>query len=576
MSPSRSTLHALRVALYVGLAALLAGCGSMPTPTTTPMPTSTPEPATVEQRLARMTLDEKVGQIMIVGFAGPRLTPELRDLVRELHIGGVIVFLINGNIETPEQVSTLTRDLQDVAREDGAPGLFMAIDQEGGRVSRLREATGFSEIPSAMALGASGDPENARRAAQLLAREMLAVGLNVDFAPVLDVNNNPANPVIGSRSFGSDPESVAEFGVAFLEGLQSEGVLAFGKHFPGHGDTDVDSHVTLPTVPHDRARLESVEFVPFRAAIAADLAGIMSAHVTFPAIDPSGLPATLSRPVLTGLLRRDLGFDGLVVTDSLEMGALKTSLGLSPAEAAATALAAGADLLLFNQGHDDHRAAHALIVQKVAAGEIPLSRLDDAVARVLRAKERFGLLAPVSADPAAASGAVFTNEHRALADALAAQSITLLRDDARLIPLGADAHPFVFEIPAMAGLGALLGETAMSIGEQPTHAEIRLAAGLASQGRPVLVGVADVKRNPTQIDLVDALVKTGAHVIVVALREPYDLLAMPAGPTLLATYGSPPPSLRALNAVLRGETSTTGRLPVELPGLFPIGSGLTR
>ena len=179
-------------------------------------------------------------------------------------------------------------------------------------------------------------------------------------------------------------------------------------------------------------------------------------------------------------------------------------------------------------------------------------------------------------DPVGRLGAVFTPEHRALADALAAQSITLLRDDARLVPLDPEAHPFVFETPALAGLGALLGETAMSIGEQPTHAEIRLAAGLASQGRPVLVGVADVKRNPTQVDLVDALVKTGAPVIVVALRDPYDLLAMPAGPTLLATYGSPPPSLRALKAVLRGESPIGGRLPVELTGLFPIGIGLTR
>ncbi len=548
-----------------------------PIPATGAPPTTTRRSTpTADEWLARMTTEEKVGQLMIVGFAGPRLTPELSDVIRDLHVGGVIVFLINGNIETPEQVATLTRDLQDVARADGAPGLFMSVDQEGGRVSRLRETTGFSEIPGAMALGATGDPENARRAAQLLAREMLAVGLNVDFAPVLDVNNNPANPVIGVRSFGSDPESVAEFGVAYLEGLQSEGVLAFGKHFPGHGDTDVDSHVALPTVPHDRSRLEAVEFVPFKAAIAAKVAGIMSAHVTFPAIDPSGMPATLSRPVLTGLLRGDLGFDGLVVTDSLEMGALRNSLGLSPAEAAATAFAAGADLLLFNQGHADHRAAHALIVQQLTTGAIPMARLDDAVLRVLRAKERFGLLAPLSPEPATAADSVFTPEHRALADALAAQSITLLRDDAHLIPLSAEAHPFVFEIPAMAGLGELLGETAMSIGEQPTHAEIRLAAGLASQGRPVIVGVADVKRNPTQIDLVDALVKTGAPVIVVALREPYDLLAMPAGPALLATYGSPPPSLRALKAVLRGESPITSQLPVELPGMFLIGTGLTR
>lgn len=544
-------------------------------PTRTETIAARPPAETIEARLARMTPAEKVGQVMIVGFAGPTLTPELRDLVAQLRVGGVILFLANGNIETPEQVATLTRDLQTAALERGGPGLFTAVDQEGGRVARLRETTGFTELPGAMALAATGDVESARRAAQLLAREMRAVGLNVDFAPVLDVNNNPANPVIGVRAFGSDPERVAAYGVAFIEGLQSEGVLAFGKHFPGHGDTDVDSHLALPSVPHDRARLAAVEYVPFNAAITADVAGIMSAHVTFPAIDPSGLPATLSRPVLTDLLRGELGYDGLLVTDSLEMGALSQSLGLSPAEAAAAALAAGADLLLFNQGHADHRAAHALILQQVAAGAIPMSRLDEAVLRVLRAKERFGLLAPELPDPAAAAGEVFTAEHRALADDLAARSITLLRDDAGLIPLAADGQLFVFEIPAMTGLGALLGETTMAIGAQPTAAEIRTAAGLASQGRPVLVGVADVGHNPQQIELVTALVEAGAPVIVVALREPYDLLALPAGPTLLATYGAPPPSLRAIGAALRGSSQLTGRLPVDLPGLFAPGAGLT-
>ena len=190
--------------------------------------------------------------------------------------------------------------------------MFIAIDQEGGRVARLTEDKGFTEFPSAMAIGATADPENAYRMASAMAAEMRAVGINVDFAPDLDVNNNPANPVIGTRSFSSDPNKVAAFGAAFARGLQENGILAFGKHFPGHGDTGTDSHIALPLVPHDRARLDQIELVPFKAAIAENFAGIMSAHVTFPAIDPNpGMPATLSRPVLTGLLRDELGFQRL-------------------------------------------------------------------------------------------------------------------------------------------------------------------------------------------------------------------------------------------------------------------------
>jgi beta-N-acetylhexosaminidase len=317
-----------------------------------------------------------------------------------------------------------------------------------------------------------------------------------------------------------------------------------------------------------------VEFVPFRAAIAAGVAGIMSAHVTFLAFDADGVPATLSERVLTGLVRDKWGYDGLLVTDSLEMGALSNSLGLNPAQAAAAALKAGADLLLFNRSHDQQREAHALIVQKVQRGEIPLARLDQAVLRVHRAKGRFGLLSPGLPDPASAAGQVLTTEHRALADDLAAQSITLLRDDARLLPLAAEAHPVVLEIPALAGLGQLMGQTTITLSVQPTTAEIRNVVGMARPGRPCIVGVADVAHKPAQSDLVNALLETGAPVVLVAVRDPYDLLSFPAAPTLLATYGSSAPTLRALAAVLKGQAKPGGHLPVDLPGLFPFGAGL--
>ncbi len=431
-----------------------------------------------------------------------------------------------------------------------------------------------------MAVAATGNPENARRMARAMAVELKAVGINVDLAPNLDVNNNPDNPVIGTRSFGSDPAAVAIFGAAFADGLQAEGLLAVGKHFPGHGDTGVDSHVALPSVPHERARLEAFEFVPFKATIAEGIPGIMSAHITFPAIDPApGLAGTLSNKVLTGLLRDELGHDGLIFTDSLEMGALAES-GYPAPVAAATALAAGADMLVFNHGHELHRQAQALILDRLEDRQLPAARLDVAVRRVLFAKSRFGLLgderqgAGDRGQETGVRGPVGTAEHKALARQIAAQAITLLRDDARLLPLAADARLLVIEPPAAAGLGKALAATTLAIEANPTAAEILTAAGIAADGRTVVVATADVRQNAGQAQLVQALLAAQAPVIVVAVSGPYDLMAFPAAPTYLASYGAVPPLLEALAAVLRGRVKPGGRLPVELPGLYPIGTGL--
>ncbi len=342
----------------------------------------------MDNLLANMTLEQKVGQVMMVGFDGVTLAPELREMIQEYHLGGVVEFL--RNVESPQQLAQLNADLQQAARASGHPGLFISIDQEGGRVARLKAAQGFTEFPPAAEVGASRDPANAaRRVARGMAAEMKAVGINMDLAPVLDVNNNPDNPIIGNRSFSSDPECVAACGIAFLETLQAQGIAAIGKHFPGHGDTRVDSHVALSEIPHDRARLEKVEFVPFIAAIKAGITGIMSAHISFPAIDPTpNLAATLSPKVMTDLLRDELRFSGIRMTDSLEMGALATS-GYPVPLAAATALKAGADILLFNRDHALHRAAHAMVVDWVKRGEIHVARLDEAVRRVLAAKDWF-------------------------------------------------------------------------------------------------------------------------------------------------------------------------------------------
>ncbi len=528
-------------------------------------PPKTPMPQTSSTPEKSMTLEQKIGQVMIIGFDGTTVNPELRRLISDYHIGGVILFA--RNVESPTQVAALTNELQKIALESGHPGLFIAIDQEGGRVARLTEATGFTEFPSAMALTATGDPQNARLMAVAMAAEMRAVGINVNFAPDLDVNNNPINPIIGIRSFSSDPAKVVEYGLAYAQGLQENGVLAFGKHFPGHGDTSVDSHIDLPLVPHDRARLDQIELVPFRAAIAADIAGIMSAHVTFPAFDPTpGMPATLSRLVLTGLLREELGYDGLIVTDSLEMGALVAN-GYSPPVSAPLALAAGADLLLFNRDHPMHIATFKNLVQAVRQGKIPQEQLNDSVRRILQAKERFGLLNPVAVQVESAAVNAKSVEHLALSRELAQKSITLLRDPRGLLPLEASRPPLLLEPAVMRDLARSLGlgGTIFLIENQPRVSQIADVVHAARDGRTVIVPVHDLSLNTQQLKLIQALVEAGSPVIVLAHRNPFDAALLPDEVTVLVSYGFNPPARAALAAVLLGQIQPGGILPVTLP-----------
>ena len=444
--------------------------------------------------------------------------------------------------------------------------MFIAIDQEGGRVARLTEEKGFTEFPSAMALGATGKSENAYQMAVAMAAEMRAVGINVNFAPDLDVNNNPSNPVIGTRSFSSDPVKVAEYGIAFARGLQENGVLAFGKHFPGHGDTGIDSHIDLPLVPHDRTRLDEVELFPFRAAIQADFAGIMSAHVTFPAIDPTpGLAATLSRPVLTGLLRGELGYSGLIVTDSLEMGALADN-GYPPPVGAPLALAAGADLLLFNRDHAMHKLAFANLVGAVKEGKVSQEQLDSSVRRILEAKEKFGILNPTRiADPARAGESTATAEHHALALELARKAITLFKDDASLLPLKPDELVLVIETAAVKGLGSLLGATTLEIKSDPDARAIADALNAARNVHTVIVTTTDASLYPGQVKLVNELLAQNPNIIIASVRTPYDLRVLPRVPTILAAYGGNPPTLQAIAEVLTGKVEATGVLPITLP-----------
>jgi len=538
---------------------------SAPTPTPTPQPT--PTPARPELLLNSMTLEQKVGQIMMIGFNSTTLIPEVREVLTTLHIGGVALF--EANVESPLQLAQLVREMQANAQTNGDPALFIAADQEGGPVARLRENLGFTEFPSAMALAATGEVTQARRVAEAMTGEMKAVGINMNLAPVLDVNNNPANPVIGIRSFGSDPLKVGEFGLAMLQVFQSNGILAVGKHFPGHGDTAVDSHISLPLIAYSRNRLNSIELVPFKAAIDNGIAGIMSAHIVFPALDETpNLPSTLSSKVQTTLLRDDLKFDGMAISDALDMGALETA-GFTTPEAAARALAAGIDVLTFNTSLSVYAEVHALIVEKVRSGEIPQARLDEAVRRVLRAKERFGLMDAPLVDVETAPSLVGQPATEALSQDVAARAITLVRDNgmngAKLLPIPAGiTNVLVIETPYAIGLAAALDAPVVQVSEQPDSFEIEYAVAAAS-GKFVVVGTYDVAINQTQADLVDALLAAGVPVVVVAARSPYDALYLQNAPTVVAIYGIT--QFAAVANALRGSAPMSGTLPVAFqPG----------
>jgi len=339
-------------------------------------------------------LAKDVGQLFVMGIGGPTLDDRSRALLRDKRVSGVILF--KRNIDSLEQVVALNADIVGAAPAD-APALI-SVDQEGGRVARLRGIC--TDVPAMRAVGklARGDDDLPYRVGAMMARELSSLGFHMDFAPVLDVDTNPANPVIGERSFSRDPHEVARFGARMIQGMQQAGVAACGKHFPGHGDTDTDSHLALPRLPHAMDRLDTIELVPFAAAIEAGVASIMTAHVAFPALDDK-LPATLSHDVLTVLLRDRLGFEGVIVSDDLEMKGVADHFEVE--EMVSLGLAAGVDLFLVCKDQDKLERAIAAAEKAVVDGEVSRARVEAALARVTRMKERFiGAPAPPTLDEA--------------------------------------------------------------------------------------------------------------------------------------------------------------------------------
>ncbi|MFD3325897.1 glycoside hydrolase family 3 protein [Streptomyces sp. NPDC058701] len=552
-----------------------------------------PEPARLRALVEGMSLAEKVGQLFVSRAYGHSATdPDPADAERNLalfgvrtaaelvsryHLGGIVYFAWAHNTRDPRQIAELSGGLQRAALAGGARiPLLLSTDQEHGAVARIgRPAT---LLPGAMALGAGGSPADARRAARIAGTELAAMGIRQDYAPVADVNVNPANPVIGVRSFGSDPRAVAALVAAQVRGYQGAGVAATAKHFPGHGDTETDSHVGLPVMRHTRAVWEELDEPPFRAAVEAGVDAIMTAHIVFPALDPSGDPATLSRPIVTGILRERLGFRGVVVTDALDMAGVRQKYGDD--RVPVLALLAGCDQLL---NPPDLRLAHRSVLAAVEAGELTEPRIDASVLRILELKARRGLFGAPRVSAAGAGSVVGSPEHLAAADAIAAGTTTLLANPVGLLPLDAAAAPRLLVTGAdpVSPTGttgppaAVLARELTALGCRASAVAPERAAAAAPGHAAVLVCTYNVPEGDSpQRALVAELVASGVPVVAVAVRNPYDAARLPACAAELATYCWTDVEMRAAARVITGAVRPGGRLPVPVPGRYPLGHGL--
>lgn len=336
--------------------------------------------------IAGMNLDRKIGQMLMAGIPGSAISEESRSIIKNYLPGGIILF--GYNLSDKSMIKEYNADLQQTAIESCGIPLFISIDQEGGRVKRITD--GVTQFPGNMPFGIVNDKELIYDAARILGMQLRLLGINMNLAPVLDVNNNPMNPVINTRSFGSDTDIVSRMGAAYIEGLQKAKCIAVGKHFPGHGDTDKDSHLTLPVIPYDLARLQKIEFPPFINAIDAGVEAIMTAHISFPLILNNNLPATISKRFLTGVLREEMNFEGLIITDDMEMNAISEMMDIG--EAAVKSINAGADIILISTQGETIKKISSAIKEAVSNGIIPFNRIDESVKRIIEAKLRYGII----------------------------------------------------------------------------------------------------------------------------------------------------------------------------------------
>jgi len=544
----------------------------------------------VEKTLESMSLDEKIGQLIIPAKVGMFLTQDsetfqqVRRDVMEFHVGGYLLLGENDTLHEPVGAALLVNHLQELAKVP----LWITADFEGGVGLRFIGAT---RLPRAMALGATGKPEMAYQAGRITAEEARAIGVNVNFYPVVDVNNNARNPIINIRSFGGSPELVSRMARAFIRGSQEHGVMATAKHFPGHGDTSTDSHLELPIVDVDRARLNAIELPPFQAAIEEGVGGVMSAHIALPQVEPEKLPATLSSKILTGVLRNDLKFHGVIFTDAMNMRGI--SAHFPEGEAAVRAIKAGADVILYPPSVEQ---AFIGLKRAVESGEIKESRINESVRRILAAKLELGLDRNRFIDINQIDKALGTTEHQTTARQMIESAITLVRDSRQVLPLKLTPEQRVLfvtmvdrndgwrdGVPGSAFYTQLIQRHQNSVNvyvtDKTSPGEFELIRKLATLSDVVIVNAfirvasfkGSIDMSESEINLLKSLSTIRQPFAFVLYGSPYLLSFVPELPTYVLAYEYYPAAEEAALKCVLGEIDFKGKLPIELPGFYPIG-----
>ena len=551
----------------------------------------------VERTLTGLTLRQKVGQLImpwVLGDFAPEGSPShdrILEYIEDQGIGGVIM-----SVGSPTEVAAKLNDFQ---AHSNIP-LLVAADLETGAGFRMRGAVqmpgtielgGATDFPSLMAVGATADPQLAYEMGRITAREARGVGIHIPFAPVLDVNNNPDNPIINVRSFGENPEDVADLGAAFVRGVQEHGAIATGKHFPGHGDTETDSHLGLPVIPHSRARMDSVEMFPFRHAIEAGMGAVMTAHISVPSLDGGvGDPATLSSAVLTDLLRDEMEFDGLLFTDAMDMSAI--SRGFGAEEASVRAIEAGADVILMPPSVE--RAVEG-IAAAVESGRIEASRIDASVRRILETKKQMGLDRDRTVQIDQIGQVVGIPAHTQVAAEIAERSITLLHNGGNLLPLLGTRSARVMSVSFRRTSDVLAGRY-FNTRLRQTYPRLT-TAGLDVNSGPALYE--DLLRQARQqalvilstyvtafsqsgslalpeevVDFAGQLTEIGVPHIVISFGNPYLITELPDVRAYMLAWSGSEVSQTAAAQALFGDIEISGRVPTRIPPLYEIGDGI--
>lgn len=548
-------------------------CAEKTEVTVTPLPSEN----SAEEILSGMNVKQKVGQLFCVSFTGTELSQNVRDFFEKYCVGNVILF--SKNIDNAVQTADLCREIQSEIRKNTGADAFIGTDQEGGTVVRITD--GALYYPGAMATAATGSVDYARQVGEYMGAELKALGINIDFAPVADINSNPDNPVIGARSFGDSAEIASEYAVSFVNGMNASGIVSAAKHYPGHGDTDTDSHYGLPMINKSADELMDLELVPFKKLIDGHVPAIMAAHIIYPQIDADN-PASMSKILLTDILRNTLGFDGIIVTDGLRMGAVADNFG--SADACAAAINAGADLLITGSGGenedlslDAQKACIERVLEAAESGEITEETLDAAVLRILKCKSDYA----IGESGFKALSETTLETHRELAEEISQKSVTLVRDEMDAVPIAEGKSVLTISSDRVKRLDESDVKTAVPMAEymaektgggaeiipplgKMSDSEIETLAENLCKAAEDYDEVIFCVSGTAHIRLANAVIEKHPGTVVVAFDTPYILSGLKGCKTFIDAYEYTSDAVESVAAVLMGDAEPTGQLPVSI------------